>query len=67
MAEAIFLETQEVKMQISDIAKDWYQHPINEQQARNPKIKTMSIDDFNKTFKITSVKTITGYPFSKKQ
>lgn len=64
LAECIFPIGKNPKVQITDIAKDW-QLPLEgiDNKFNNPKIKEMTRADFHKTFKITSIKQITGYPF----
>jgi len=58
LVEAKFNKDQQVKVCITDIAKDWHLIPVNEAQ-NNPKIREMTIAEFNNTFRITHVKTIT--------
>lgn len=60
-AEVMFPIGKNPMVQITDISKDW-QLPCGGVTFINPKLKEMSRKDFYKTFKITGIKEITGYP-----
>jgi hypothetical protein len=48
-------------VQINDIAKDWQLPVAGAIDIGNPKLKTMTKADFNKTFKITSCRYFSDY------
>ena len=54
IAEVILPLSKTPMVQITDVAKDNWQLPIlGTHDVGNPKLKTMSIEDFQRTFKIT--------------
>jgi len=54
LAEVILPLSLNPVVQITDTAKDNWQLPLLETKyVGNPKLKTMTIEDFQKTFKIT--------------
>lgn len=47
---------------VTDVSKDWQLPLLGTKDIGNPKLKTIPRKIFDRTFKITHIKKITGYP-----